>query len=67
MTRVAWLNEEMWTELFLDNGDYLAEEIEGLAQRLLTYSRAIREGKRDELRELLAEGRRRKEILENNR
>ena len=51
----------------MDNGDYLAEEIEGLAQRLLTYSRAIREGKRDELRELLAEGRRRKEILENNR
>ena len=27
MTRVAWLNEDMWTELFLDNPDYLAEEV----------------------------------------
>lgn len=67
MTRVAYLNETMWTELFFDNGDYLAAEIEGLAKRLLEYSRAIRQGRRQELQELLAEGRRCKELAEKGK
>ena len=54
MTRVAWLNEDMWTELFLDNPDYLAEEVEGLAARLLEYAVAIRHGDRENLRRLFA-------------
>ena len=65
MTRVAWLNEEMWTELFLDNPDYLAEEIEGLAARLLEYAMAIRNGDHEGLRCLLRDGRERKEALED--
>ena len=65
MTRVAWLNEEMWAELFLDNPDYLAEEVEGLAARLLEYAMAIRNGDRDGLRRLLRDGRERKEALED--
>ncbi len=65
MTRVAWLNEDMWTELFLDNPDYLAEEVEGLAARLLEYAMAIRSGDREGLRRLLREGRERKEALED--
>ncbi|MFI3171354.1 MAG: prephenate dehydrogenase [Eubacteriales bacterium] len=56
MTRVAKLNENMWTELFLDNSEYLADEIDELAKRLLEYSRAIREHNDDELKELLKEG-----------
>ena len=65
MTRVAWLNEDMWTELFLDNPDYLAEEVEGLAARLLEYAMAIRAGDSAGLRALLREGRERKEALED--
>lgn len=65
MTRVAWLNEDMWTELFLDNPDYLAEEVEGLAARLLEYAMAIRGGDSEGLRRLLREGRERKEALED--
>ncbi len=65
MTRVAWLNEEMWTELFLDNPDYLAEEVEGLAARLLEYAAAIRNGDENGLRRLLKDGRERKEALED--
>lgn len=65
MTRVAWLNEDMWTELFLDNPDYLAEEVEGLAARLLEYAVAIRNGDRENLRRLLRDGRERKEALED--
>ena len=65
MTRVAWLNEDMWTELFLDNPDYLADEVEGLASRLQEYAAAIRAGDRKELHRLLKEGRERKEALED--
>lgn len=64
MTRVAYLNEDMWTELFLENADYLADEVDALADRLAEYAAAIREGRRENLRELLAEGRRRKELVE---
>ena len=30
LTRVAWLNEHMWTDLFLENRDYLLEELDRL-------------------------------------
>ncbi len=56
MTRVAKLNEVMWTELFLENGEYLANEIEELAERLLEYSKAIREDDRETLMTILKEG-----------
>lgn len=57
MTRVARLNENMWTELFLDNGDNLAHEIDGLIARMQAYSTAIKAKDVDTLRELLREGR----------
>ena len=56
MTRVAKLNETMWTELFMDNKVYLAEEIDGLVERLTAYSKAIKEGNAEELKVLLKEG-----------
>ena len=64
MTRVAWLNPEMWAELFLDNADHLTEEIDGLIQRLGEYKKAILAGDRDTLVRLLDEGRRRKEGID---
>ncbi len=67
MTRVAWLNEGMWTELFLSNREYLADEVQGLANRLEEYAGAIREGDGDRLRRLLWEGRLRKEEVEGGR
>ena len=57
MTRVARLNENMWTELFLDNGDNLANEIDSLIARMQAYSTAIKAKDADTLRELLREGR----------
>lgn len=56
MTRVAKLNETMWTELFLDNKEHLAAEIDGLVERLTAYSKAIKEGNAEELKALLKEG-----------
>lgn len=56
MTRVAYLNEEMWSELFCDNAGPLAREIDGIVERLAEYSRVIKAGDRARLRELLLEG-----------
>lgn len=56
MTRVAKLNETMWTELFLDNSEYLADEVDGLVERLQEYSKAIREHDSETLMRILKEG-----------
>jgi prephenate dehydrogenase len=64
MTRVARLNEFMWTELFLDNAEYLTAEIDGLIERLGQYRDAIKSGSREELMGLLKEGRERKAALD---
>ena len=44
MTRVAWLNPEMWAQLFLDNKDYLADEIDALIENLTAYKEAVAAG-----------------------
>ena len=56
LTRVAHLNAKMWAELFMDNGDVLVPEIEGLAHALLEYADAIKAGDEARLTTLLAEG-----------
>ena len=57
LTRVAWLNEGMWTELFLENRGYLLEELDRLIGYLGEYREALAEENGDRLRTLLAEGR----------
>ena len=64
LTRVAKLNEHMWTELFLENGENLVNEIDGLVEQLLKYSKAIKENDADTLRELLKDGREKKAIID---
>lgn len=56
MTRVAKLNETMWTELFLCNRKALTDEIDALCDRLKEYSDAIKNGDDDTLFELLRDG-----------
>ena len=60
LTRVAKLNEHMWTELFLENPDYLAEEIDTLIDNLQAYSSAIKDNDADTLCRLLRDGREKK-------
>ena len=64
MTRVAWLNPTMWTELFLENGENLVFEIDTLIAELGKYRDAIASGDRDGLYRLLDEGTRRKEEID---
>ncbi len=42
MTRVARLDEDMWTELFLDDSDYLIKELDILIQNLADYADALK-------------------------
>lgn len=56
MTRVAYLNENMWSELFLQNKDFLLGELEVLIENLTEYRKAISEDDREALMALLADG-----------
>lgn len=61
LTRVAYLNETMWTELFIENRRALVPEIDEVIQHLTEYRDAIAAEDADTLYELLHEGKRRKE------
>ena len=63
MTRVALLKVDMWTELFMANSEYLADEVDALAIRLTQYAEAIRNHDADALSSLLDEGCKRKKYL----
>jgi prephenate dehydrogenase len=54
----------MWCELFLDNADYLSNEITILIDNLTAYRDAINADDAKTLRALLAEGDRRKREVE---
>ena len=57
LTRVAWLNEKMWCELFLENRDFLAEEIDNIINALTAYREALDSADAPRLTALLREGR----------
>ena len=56
MTRVARLNENMWTELFIENSEYLSVEIEGLIERLHCFNKLIKTNNKTELIQILKRG-----------
>ncbi len=64
MTRVALLNEHMWTELFMDNREPLLHEVQGMIDRLCEYRDALASGDAVALKNLLREGREMKEMLD---
>ncbi len=64
LTRVAKLNETMWTELFLDNAEHLGFELDCLIRSLQEYRNAIAAGDAETLSRLLREGRERKEAID---
>ena len=57
MTRVARLDEDMWTELFLDDADFLTHELEVLIGHLEEYQSALKDRDAQRLHDLLKEGR----------
>lgn len=57
LTRVAKLNEFMWTDLFMMNKGPLIDEIDAIIEKLTEYKEAMLQNNTDRLRELLREGR----------
>ena len=66
LTRVAWLNPQMWAELFLENKDYLMRELNILIKNLQKYELAMEQNDLPGLTALLDEGRRRKEEVDGH-
>ena len=64
MTRVAWLNPQMWAELFLENRDYLMQELSVLSENLAAYQKALETQDLAGLTKLLDDGKRRKEEVD---
>lgn len=57
LTRVAKLNEDMWTELFLMNQDALLFEVDTIIQSLQEYRDALAAADEEGMRSLLRDGR----------
>lgn len=64
LTRVAWLNPQMWAELFLENKDNVLYELDYYIHSLQDYRDAIAAGQEDKLVALLDEGKKRKEQVD---
>ena len=64
MTRVAWLNENMWAELFMENKEPLLFEIESIISSLEQYRDALENNDKEKMTEILREGRIAKEMID---
>lgn len=64
LTRVAWLNPQMWAELFLENRENLLSELDFYINSLQAYRDAIAENQEETLVALLEEGKNRKEQVD---
>lgn len=61
MTRIATMNEKMWTELFMQNRENLLFELDTLLENLRKYRDALENSDYETMSGLIAEGRKLKE------
>ena len=64
LTRVAWLNPEMWAELFLSNKENILNELNFYIDSLVQYRDAIASDNEQILIQILDEGRNRKQEVD---
>ena len=64
LTRVAWLNPQMWAELFLENRENILFELDSYLNSLKAYRDAIAAEDMQSLIALLEEGKKRKEEVD---
>lgn len=64
LTRVAWLNPQMWAELFMENKENVLFELDYYLDSLKAYRDALAEDNMDKLVALLDEGKKRKEEVD---
>jgi len=56
LTRVAQLDAEMWSQLCLENSDFLIKELDSFIKEVRRYKRTLEEKNKNKLKELLEEG-----------
>lgn len=68
VSRVAGVDENLWSELFLENGDHLLGEIDLLIKHLTEYRTAIAAGDREAVSEIIKRGReiKQRDLIKNN-
>lgn len=64
LTRVAWLNPQMWAELFLENRENVLFELDRYLENLSAYRDAIADEDLEGLTRLLEAGKKRKEEVD---
>ncbi len=64
LTRVAWLNPEMWSDLFMENKENILSELDCFIDSVSAYRDAIRDNDRAALYRLLDEGRKIKQEVD---
>ena len=64
LTRVAWLNETMWTELFMENRENLLRELDLFLASLGEYREALETSDSEKMKALLHDGKRLKEEVD---
>lgn len=67
MTRVARLSPEMWSQLTIDNADFLVSEIDSIVNSLVEYKDALKNKDVDKMKQLLADGNEKKLLSEKMR
>ncbi len=67
MTRVAKINSKMWSELMMENRDYLIEQLKVFEKNVSDIRCALESEDRDSLKELLDKGNEIKTKVEENR
>jgi prephenate dehydrogenase len=66
MTRVAALNDRMWSEIFLDNKDNLLGEIDGLIRHLQDYRDAIAADDRETISDMMRDSTHKRAVYFHN-
>jgi prephenate dehydrogenase len=64
LTRVAWLNERLWAELFIENRDHLLYELDLFLASLNEYRDALQNDNFDTLQSILRDGKLLKEKVD---
>jgi prephenate dehydrogenase len=65
LTRIAMINEKLWTELFFENKDFLIENIQLFMDQLNNIKEALENNDSDALKELFIKStKKRKEMVE---
>jgi prephenate dehydrogenase len=65
LTRIAMINEDLWSELFLENKNYLLPKIDSFIENLTNYRKLIVENDIEQLKEMMKEAKNRRFKIES--